>query len=133
MCARLILHVDDEPDDAFLIRRIFERTYPQTKVVHIESGEGAILYLQNADYATPDLVLLDLKMGRLSGFDVLQWIRTQQRYASLPVIVLSASEIGTDIEKAIGMGATAYVAKPADYKELADRIREICCGLFEDC
>jgi len=99
---------------------------------HAPDGEQAIAYLSGSEaYADreehpfPDLVLLDLKMPRLDGFEVLRWIRTNPPTKSLPVVVLAGSSFRADIRRALELGANSYAAKPAKFEELQVLIDQI--------
>ena len=99
---------------------------------HAADGEQAIAYLNGAeDYADreahpyPDLLLLDLRMPRLDGFEVLEWIRANPATKTLPVVVLAGSSFRADIRRALELGANSYAAKPAKFEELQVLIDQI--------
>ena len=119
----LILIAEDREDDVLLIRRSFEKagvTNP-TQIVH--NGEEAIAYLRGegrfsnrAEYPLPALLLLDLKMTRKDGFEVLRWIRQQPTLKALRVIVLTSSEDIRDVNEAYQAGANSFLVKPMDFE-----------------
>jgi len=111
-----ILVADDSRDDVFLLRQAFSEAGLAASIDHMLDGEQAIQYLLKADPA-PDLILLDLKMPRMDGFGVLEWLRTQPRLGHLPAVVLSASIIQEDKNKAKALGAHAFFTKPADFED----------------
>lgn len=122
---RLILLAEDSRDDAFLLRRAFMAAGVSCAIIDVRNGQQAINYLNGdplyADRATfpiPHLVILDLKMPLVDGFEVLKWLKTQPTLKSVPVVVLSSSNLETDREKARTLGAQDYLVKPNDPKEL---------------
>src|SRR5687767_8704792 len=107
-----ILLVEDDPNDAFLIQRAFRHANDANLIQHTANGEEAVAYLtgqgkyhDRASHPLPILILLDLKMPRMSGFEVLEWLRKQSEFSALPVIVLTASAQTRDIELAYKLGA----------------------------
>jgi len=117
----VVLIVDDNPDDIELLRLAFEKAKAPCAVMAAADGTEAIRYLSGegkfADrdqYPMPLLVLLDLNMPRVNGFEVLAWIQ-QNATATFPlVITLSYSHLESDIRRAYDLGTSAYVAKPVD-------------------
>ena len=98
----------------------------------VTDGEEAIAYLQGANlfadrelYPLPNLVVLDLKMPRLSGFDVLAWLRQEEKCHWLPVIVLSSSNHEADVKRAYSLGANSYLVKPAAFDTLVEIVNAI--------
>ena len=131
---RSILLVEDNEDDVFFITRAFKAAGLPVSLTRVENGQRAIDYLSQrppfddlARFPIPALVLLDLKMPFLSGFEVLRWIRQESRNARVPVIVFTSSNQERDIEQAYELGANAYLVKPdrADAcSELAGLIKQ---------
>lgn len=122
------LVVEDNDDHARLIELAFEREGLNDRVDRVRSGLDAITYLRRegryTDRPMPDLVLLDLKLaGGMDGHEVLEIIRSDERLATIPVIVLSTSDMESDRDKAYRRGANSYLAKPLDYEELIDLVR----------
>jgi len=121
----VILHVEDDSDDAFFLERAFRKALPECMVRRVNDGRIAIDYLGGVgQFATPganpkaDLVLLDLKMPEVSGFEVLQWIRSRSQFQSLQVVVLSGSSVLADKERAFQLGANAYFVKTPEYADV---------------
>ena len=112
-----ILYAEDSGDDAFLLSRAFQKVGIAHVVIRVGDGEEAITYLGNKP--RPDLVMLDLKMPKLSGFDVLAYIRERPDLKDLPVIVFTASALVEDIAKARSMGAIDYFVKTSEWGPLA--------------
>ena len=125
-----ILLVEDDPNDAFLIQRAFRHANAANSIQHTSNGEEAVSYLTGAgkysdrqSHPLPILVLLDLKMPRMSGFEVLEWLRKQSQFSALPVIVLTASAHTRDIELAYKLGANSYLVKPVNDQSMVEMIK----------
>jgi CheY-like chemotaxis protein len=115
----IILLAEDDPDDAFLARQALLKSGFPHQLVHVPDGEAAINYLSGQSPFTdrsrhplPNLILLDIKMPRASGLEVLEWLTTQPQLASIPVIVLTGSVSPEDRLKAQALGIAGYEAKP---------------------
>jgi CheY-like chemotaxis protein len=128
------LLVEDQEDDIYLIRKAFKKAGVLNPIHVVRDGEEAIEYLSGegrfenrAEHPLPELILLDLKMPRLNGFQVLQWIRQQTDFGAIPVIVLTSSEQIWEINTAYSMGANSFLVKPGDfedYKSLAGVVQQ---------
>ncbi len=125
-----ILLVEDNPHDVLLLQLAFQRASLATRLEVVGDGEAAIAYLSGQTpygdrhrYPLPVLVLLDLKMPRRSGFDVLAWLQQQPGLQRLPVVVFTASDDVTDINRAYDLGANAYVVKPVAFAALVDLVQ----------
>ena len=123
----LILVVEDREDDILLIRKAFERASVPNPVHLVRSGEEAIAYLSGegkysnrAEYPLPVLVLLDLKMPRMDGFEVLTWIRRHEGIRALPVVVLTSSSQMADVNRAYKLGANSFFVKELDFQGSVD-------------
>src|SRR5687767_5501684 len=106
-----ILHVEDDPNDALLIDRALKKSNSTAVLRAVGDGDQAVAYLQGDEIFSdrernpvPDLVLLDLKMPRKSGLEVLCWIREQTKYKRLPVVVFTSSKHDQDINRAYELG-----------------------------
>ncbi|HXU76610.1 MAG TPA: response regulator [Methylomirabilota bacterium] len=124
--------VEDDPNDALLVRMAFQRTRSGIPLIILPNGLEAINYLQGegvyadrAKYPIPDIILLDLKMPLMSGFDVLRWIRERPGLKRLPVIVLTSSVQDADARTAYDAGANSYLVKPTDFNELVESIKNL--------
>ncbi len=120
-----ILLADDEENDVFLMQRAFEKARLLNPLQVVSDGEQALDYLAGqgiyADrliYPFPVILILDLKMPKKSGLEVLETIRQQREYQSLPIVVLTSSFEHPDLEKAFALGANSYLVKPADFESL---------------
>jgi len=129
--ARPILIVEDDHDEALLIQRALKRAGVDAPTSVVSDGHAAIAYLDRVhDDAThrerrPQLVLLDLNLPRLTGLDVLRWIRQDVSSRRLPIVVLTSSDEPSDISAAYDLGANSYVVKPRGLADLADAARRL--------
>ncbi len=120
-----VLLVEDSEDDAFFFKRALRQSGYAGEVTHVDDGGQAVSHLTQAiagEVPVPDLVFLDLKIPTLSGFDVLTWVRTQAFAPPLEIAVLSGSEQGDDVKRALALGAAAYYVKPIRVDQLNLRI-----------
>lgn len=116
-----IFQVEDEESDVFLMRRVFEKAGIKNPIRVATDGQMAIDYLSGTgDFADrdkhplPSLVLLDLKLPRKSGLEVLEWIRKQPELKKLVVVIFSSSVQPSDLRRAYELGANSYIQKPAE-------------------
>ena len=129
---RPILLVEDNPDDEALTLRAFSKNHITNQVVVARDGIEAIDYLfGEGNHAGRDLslmpavILLDLKLPRLDGFEVLQRVRTAPRTRLLPIVVLTTSREQRDIYKAYSLGANSYIRKPVDFEKFIRTVSEL--------
>jgi CheY-like chemotaxis protein len=120
-----ILLVEDNPVDVLLIRRAMKQAQVINPVQVVNDGDAAVQYLQGSDefidrstYPLPMLVLLDLKLPRRNGFEVLQWLREQPLLRRLPVVILTSSGETPDLERAYDLGVNSYLIKPVEFEAL---------------
>jgi CheY-like chemotaxis protein len=128
----LFLLVEDNADDVMLIRRAFQKSRVLNPLHVARTGEEALAYLSGegrycnrAEFPLPALVLLDLKMPGIDGFEVLKWIREQPGLNLLRVVVLTSSDSMRDVNLAYKLGANSFLVKPVDF----DRFVEISQAL----
>jgi CheY-like chemotaxis protein len=126
----LILLVEDDPNDILLMGHAITRAELEHAVSVVRDGEEAIAFLaaHSADpprdrAPLPRLILLDLKLPKKSGFDVLRWLRTQPRLRPIPVVVLTSSNERADVERAYELGANSYIVKPTGFNQLLETVR----------
>lgn len=124
--------VEDDSDDALLMDFALKRGCPARSVKHVIDGAEAIEYLRarrahdnEAENSAAPLILLDLKMPRQNGFEVLEWLR-QERYTEPRVIVITGSALGVDREKAMGLGAREYHEKKTSLLETIEMVKGLC-------
>lgn len=131
---RTILLVEDNPDDAELTMRAFEKSNIANHVAHVSDGEEALDYLfGTGPYAgrtdpNPTLVLLDLKLPKVSGLDVLRRMRADERTRRLPVVVLTSSSEERDMVASYDLGANSFVRKPVDFQQFMTAAQQL--GLY---
>lgn len=111
-----ILLVEDDSEDATLMRRALERSKLLLKMTWVVDGESALAFLRRegeyVDAVRPDLLLLDLNMPKMSGYDVLKEIRADRALTNLPVVILTTSRAEEDVVRSYELRANAYVGKP---------------------
>src|SRR4051794_41136268 len=127
-----VLHIDDDANDTALLQAAARSADLDFRLHNVEDGERAIAYLSGVEpygdrsmYPLPSLILLDLKMPRATGFEVLKWIRKHPELGNLPVVVLSGSELQEDVRRAYGVGANSYLVKPIGFEALVNLVRNI--------
>jgi len=127
-----VLLVDDSEDDLFLIQAAFQPTRFRKPLREVHDGEEAIAYLagegayqDRLQFPAPSVMILDLKMPRKNGFDVMTWVRSQPRLQPLTIVVLSASPRPDDIQRAFALGAASFLVKPDTLEELTAMIRSL--------
>ena len=123
----LILLVEDREDDVLMLRRSFRKAGISNPIQVVRDGEEAISYLAGTgkfsdriEFPLPELVLLDLKMPRLDGFEVLRWIRAQRNFSGIRVVMLTSSESIQDVNLAYNLGANSFLVKPTDFKTFVE-------------
>lgn len=128
----VILLAEDEEDHVLLIRRAFAQANIPNPLHVVWNGQEAIAYLKGEgkyanreEYPLPDLFLLDLKMPRVNGFEVLQWLRSQPGLAPLRVLVLTSSDAIRDVNEAYKLGANSFLVKPIDFQDFTQLSRLI--------
>lgn len=123
-----ILHVEDNPDDVMLMNLAFNRAGVTVKLHVVNDGDEAIAVLENGvvDGGMPPVcVLLDVKLPRVSGLEVLAWIRSQPSLKRLPVILLTSSSQTADINRAYDLGANSFLVKPPDLDALTQLVKTV--------
>lgn len=116
--------VDDDQDDQLFIRSAFSQLRPPIQVTTLDDGEELLLHIEKTP-SLPHLILLDLNMPRLNGFETLARLRDLPTYSQLPVIVLTTSSSQEEREKALAAGASAFFTKPTTYADIIKLAGEI--------
>jgi CheY-like chemotaxis protein len=135
---QMILLVEDNDDDVFLVQRALAKAGVTESLRVAADGREALDFLQTAlrqdeSSNVPCLILLDLKMPRVPGLEVLDWIRKQPRLRALPVIVLTSSSADADVEAAYRLGANSYFSKPATSEDLLSLMKLLHEYWFKRC
>lgn len=132
MDKKIILLVEDNPDDVALTLRAFKKSYILNEVVVAEDGVEALDYLYGTGkYAgrdtsiMPVLILLDLKLPRLSGLEVLKRIRSNERTRLLPTVILTSSGEEQDLINGYNLGANSYIRKPVDFDQFIEVVKQL--------
>ena len=127
-----ILLVEDDPNDVFLIQRAFRKANLANPIQVMKDGEAAVQYLSGQEpyadrdrYPLPMLMLLDLKLPRRSGLEVLEWLKQQPKLKRLPVVVLTSSREHTDLNRAYDLGANSYLVKPVAFDSLLNMVQTL--------
>lgn len=135
MKEKIILLVEDNPDDEALTIRALEKNNILNKVVVARDGVEALDYLfAEGDYAgrdsadVPEVILLDLKLPKVDGLEVLKRIRADERTKLLPVVILTSSNEEQDIISSYDLGANSYIRKPVDFIQFTEAVRQL--GLY---
>ena len=120
-----ILLIEDDPADAALIQRAFQKVGVQNPIAHLSHGDTALAYLEGINeyvnrnkFPLPILIILDLKLPGMNGLQLLKWIRTKRELRLIPVVVLTGSADTTQVQAAYEAGANSYLLKPADRNEI---------------
>ena len=128
----VILIVDDSDNDILMVRRALQKGRILNPLIAVRSGEEAVQYLagegnyrNREEYPLPELVLLDLKMTGLDGFDVLKWIREQPALKGLRVVVLTSSDRVYDVNQAYALGANSFLVKPSGFENFSELIQSM--------
>ena len=130
-----ILLAEDNSTDALMVQRAFKKAHLMNPVQVVDDGDKAVAYLggqgvyaDREKYPLPVLLLLDLKLPRRSGLEVLEWLRQQEGLKRLPVIVLTSSKESADVNRAYDLGANSYLVKPVDFDLLLEMVKTL--GLY---
>jgi CheY-like chemotaxis protein len=126
---RPILLVDDDTNDIMIAKRAFEKSQIHNKIYVTHNGEEAIQFLRKEgkykDMPTTGLVILDLNMPKVDGFEVLETIKGDEKLKSTPIIVLTSSSRPEDIERAYKLGCNSFIVKPVNFEDFIEAVMEI--------
>jgi len=127
---QIILLAEDDPNDVLLIQRAFQKAGLNNVLKTVRDGDQAISYLSGKGtysnrevYPLPFLLLLDLKMPGTDGFEVLEWLRNEPQLKRLLVVVLTSSNLQSDVDRAYELGANSYLVKPVSFDEMVHLIK----------
>ena len=126
----MILVAEDNPDDALIFKMMFKRAALARPLQIVDDGQKVIDWLSGKDgfsdrttHPLPERVLLDLKMPVKTGFEALEWIRSQKSFEKLPVVILSSSDDPKDVKRAFELGATKYFVKSPQLQDVIEYLR----------
>jgi len=124
----IVVHVEDNPAHADLIRRQLTRTRPEVKIVHFADGDAALRSLKSwpTQAAAPKLILLDLRLPKVDGIEVLRQLKAHPELHRLPVVILSTSNAQQDLFDAYRHGANSYLVKPLEFESFREMIAKLC-------
>lgn len=129
---KVILLVEDNPDDEALTLRAFRKNNMMNRIVVVRDGEEALDFLfRRAAFATrdldeiPEMVLLDLKLPKIDGLEVLRQIRSDPRTRLLPVVILTSSKEEQDLIQWYSHGSNSYVRKPVDFNQFLEAVKQL--------
>ncbi|MCP4254487.1 MAG: response regulator [Candidatus Scalindua sp.] len=135
MIYKPILLVEDNPDDVALTLRAFEKNNMGGKLQVVTDGQEALDYFfgengvaDRGSSELPKVILLDLKLPKVSGLEVLKKLRSDQRTRNVPIVVLTSSSQEADVLNSYNLGASSYIQKPVDYKEFIEVVSNL--GLY---
>lgn len=130
-----ILLVEDNPDDAALALRALRKGNVTTKIEHVIDGEQALdflfcsgAYVERNPENRPKLILLDLKLPKVDGLEVLQRIKADPNTRTIPVVMLTSSQEERDLIESYQLGVNSYVVKPVDFEQFSEAVRQL--GLY---
>lgn len=130
-----IILIEDNPDDAELAIRALRKSNIVNTLLHLQNGEEALDYIfGEARYAgrnvndLPKVILLDLKMPKISGLEVLKKIKSDERTKIIPVVLLTSSKEDNDIEEGYKLGVNSYIVKPVEFEDFVKAVSNL--GLY---
>jgi two-component system, response regulator len=132
---RVILLIEDNPSDVLLTQRALEKNHIRNELAVAEDGQEALDYLfcvgayagRNPAHL-PTLILLDLKLPKVDGLEVLRRIRSDDRTRRIPIVVLTSSKEQEDLAKSYDLGANSFVRKPVDFSQFVEAVKQL--GLY---
>lgn len=126
--SKTILLVEDNADDEELTLRALKKNNIGNDVIVARDGAEALDYLQGPRALSPQLVLLDLKLPKIDGLEVLRRLRGDERTKLLPIVVLTSSKEERDVVESYSLGANSYVRKPVDFEQFVEAVKSL--GLY---
>lgn len=123
-----ILLVEDNPNDAELAIRALKKNNLANNLVHLEDGQEALDYLFDENNDMPKLILMDVKMPRVDGIEVLRKLKSDEKRKVIPVVMLTSSKEDKDIIEAYNLGVNAYIVKPVDFDQFVKDVTQL--GFF---
>jgi CheY-like chemotaxis protein len=134
----VILHVEDDHNDVLLVELAFKKATSSAVLQVVHDGEQAVEYLSGVGryrdrqaFPMPAVVLLDIKLPRRSGMEVLSWVRSRDELRRMPVIMLTSSNQPSDVNRAYDLGVNSYLVKPSALDDLVETIRKLSAYWLE--
>lgn len=135
-----ILVIEDDPNDLFFIKRAFSALNTRCGMQAVGDGAEAIDYLRGVDdyadrsrFPLPALILMDLKMPRVDGFEFLSWLRREESLKIIPVVVFSSSNLEGDVRRAYELGANSFIVKLQDNTALPETLKTLASYWLDVC
>jgi two-component system, response regulator len=128
MPAQMIVLVEDNPDDQTLTLRALKKQNIANEIIVLADGVEALEFLLDSEKPLPHLLLLDLKLPKLDGLQLLRRLRSEPRTQLLPVVVLTSSDEDRDVIEGYRLGANSYIRKPVDFNQFTEAVRQL--GLY---
>ena len=123
-----ILLVKDNDNDAELAIRALKKSNLANRIIRLEDGQQAIDYVHDEKNSMPRLILLDLKMPKVDGLDVLRELKSNEKTRRIPIVFMTSSKLDNDIIKSYDLGVNAYIVKPVNFDQFSKAVNEV--GLF---
>lgn len=124
-----VLLIDDSSDDALLLKRAFRRAGIPNRVVHLQGGELGLDEFERAlaqrECWAPALILVDIKMPRIDGFEVLKWVKNRPEFTGTPAVMFTSSSLPEEMLRAEMLGAASFFTKPHNFQELIEMARRM--------
>ena len=132
MARATILQVEDDSNDVLLMEHACRQAGVPVDLQAVGDADQALAYLRGVghfanreQFPLPQLILLDLRLPRRSGLEVLEWMRRNERFRRLPVVVLSSSTHGMDLQRSYDLGANSYLVKPVGFEPLVEVVKAL--------
>ncbi len=120
-----ILLVEDDLVDAMTVKRAFKELSIPNPIVHLSNGEEALDYLKNQEKVKPGIILLDLNMPRMNGIELLEILKNEDNFKTIPVIILTTSTEYQDRQNSFQQSAAGYMVKPVNYRDFIEMMKTI--------
>jgi two-component system, response regulator len=120
-----IVLVEDDADEAELILRVLGKHRLSERLRHVRDGQAALDLLLGPDAPRPKLILLDLKLPKVGGVEVLRKLKSDARTRTIPVVVLTSSKETRDVDECYSLGANSYILKPVDFESFSDSVANL--------
>ncbi|MBU1260630.1 MAG: response regulator [Planctomycetes bacterium] len=123
--SRPIMLVDDDDVDSIIVQRSLNELKVSNELIRKVDGEDALTYLRDESNPMPCVILLDLNMPKINGFEFLKIAKADEKLKRLPVVVLTTSDVDQNIVDSFDLGVAGYIVKPVDYKQFVEAMRTV--------